>query len=152
MNKNHLSTQDFIKSVISYETFAILSSEGKGQPHASLIAVTVSEELTTLLFATYKDTRKYENILQNPKVAILFDNRSCEIKSSKEIVVITAFGVANKIMADNLSAATEAHLIKHPDLKEFLASIDCVLFEVQVDAYQIVKGIESVEWCKTDEF
>ncbi len=152
MKNNTLSAKEYIKSVILNETFAILSSEGKGKPHASLVASTAYNELKSLLFATYKNTRKYENILQNPKVAVLFDNRSCEIKSSKEIVVITAFGVANEIVAENLSAAKEAHLKKHHDLKEFIASTDCALFEVQVDAYQIVKGIENVEWCKTSEF
>ncbi len=105
MKNKTLSTKEFIKSLITNETFAILSSEGKGQPHASLIAATAYKELKSLLFATYKNTRKYENILQNPKVAILFDNRSCEIKSSKEIVVITDFGVTNEIVAENLSVA-----------------------------------------------
>lgn len=152
MNNNHLSAKDYIKSVIHNETFAILSSEGKSQPHASLIAVTVYDELKSLLFATYKDTRKYENICHNPKVAVLFDNRSCEIKSSKEIVVITAFGLAKEVAPENLSDTTELHLKKHPDLKEFLASTNCALIEVQIEAYQIVKSIESVEWCKTSEF
>lgn len=140
------STKEFIRWAIDSETFAVLSTEGGGQPHTSLIAVTVYNEISSLLFATYKATRKYENITDNKRVAILFDNRSSEIKSSKDITVITAFGFANELNSNVHSKATKTHLLKHPDLKDFLESPECTLFEVKVDAYQIVKGIESVEW------
>jgi hypothetical protein len=44
-----------------------------------------------------------------------------------------------------------AHLQKHPDLEAFTQAPDCVLLEVVVQAYQVVRGIDDVTWWTADE-
>jgi len=43
-------------------------------------------------------------------------------------------------------AAFQSHLLRHPELEAFLLSTDCALFKVRVNAYQVVRGIEDINW------
>ena len=142
--KSNLPIKEYIREVILANRFAVLATESDGQPHASLIAVTPSEGVLTLIFATYRNTRKYTNLIQNGKVAILFENRS--IKGAEEISVLTAFGQAEEVNAFDSEADTQAHLLRHPEQESFLLSTGCVLFRVKVEAYQVVRGIDDVKW------
>jgi len=57
---------------------AVLSTvAGDGKPESALIGVAVSEELE-IVFDTVKTSRKYENLLQNPNVALVigWDNET----------------------------------------------------------------------------
>jgi nitroimidazol reductase NimA-like FMN-containing flavoprotein (pyridoxamine 5'-phosphate oxidase superfamily) len=131
--------------------FAVLATEGNGQPHASLIALTPVEGFHQLIFATYRNTRKYTNLKNNSKVAILIEN-SFNFSSQLDITVLTAFGHAEEVDANGSEAATNAHLLKHPDQEQFLFSADCAIFMVNVENYQLVRGIDDVIWLSIDDF
>ncbi|MBW2562059.1 MAG: pyridoxamine 5'-phosphate oxidase family protein, partial [Deltaproteobacteria bacterium] len=131
--------------------FAVLSTEGDGQPHASLIAITPAEGYRHLIFATYRDTRKYRNLVDNSKVAVCIDGREMVISGHAEGFVITALGRAEEIGDAGHDAAFRAHLERHPDLESFLRSADCALFRVTVRAYQVVRGIDDVRWWSIDD-
>ena len=56
--------------------FGVLATEHAGQPHTSLIAITPLDHGQRLLFATYRNTRKFSNLLHNKRVSVLMDGRS----------------------------------------------------------------------------
>jgi len=149
--KNPIQLKEYIRHVIRKNRFAVLATECDGQPHASLIAITPTEEYRLLIFATYRNTRKYTNLIQNGKVAILFENRSVKSKSEQEISVLTAFGQAEEIHIGNTNPDLLAHLMRHPELSTFLLSTDCAIFRVKVEAYQVVLGIDDVKWFNIDD-
>jgi len=149
--KIHIPIKEYVQKVILANRFAVLATENESQPHASLIAVTPVDGFKKLIFATYRSTRKYTNLKSNGKVAILFENRSIKSLGQQETTVLTAYGQAEEVSADNYEAAMVEHLLIHPELKAFLLSIDCALFLVKVDAYQLVRGIEDVIWCSIDD-
>ena len=62
-----------VEAALESSRFAVLATEGAGQPHASLIAITPFESYRQLIFATYRDTRKFSNLAINRKVAVLFE-------------------------------------------------------------------------------
>jgi heme iron utilization protein len=148
--RNHIHLKEYVRKVIQANRFAVLATECDGQPHASLIAITPAEEYRSLIFATYRKTRKYTNLVQNGKVAILFENRSVKSKSEQEISVLTAFGQAEEIHIGNTNPDLLAHMLRHPELSTFLLSTDCAVFRVNVEAYQVVLGIDDVKWCTID--
>ncbi|MDD4970659.1 MAG: pyridoxamine 5'-phosphate oxidase family protein [Paludibacter sp.] len=149
--KNPIQLKEYVREVIRANRFAVLATEGDGQPYASLIAITPVDEYLILIFATYRNTRKYNNLVKNGKVAILFENRSIKSKSEKEVSVLTAFGQAEEVLIGNAKQDLLAHLQKHPELSTFLLSTDCAVFRVKVEAYQVVHGIEDVKWWKINE-
>lgn len=135
-----------VEAALQSSRFAVLATEGEGQPHASLIAVTPVESYRQLIFATYRSTRKFRNLAHNGKVAILFDVGNTDRPGLQKSYVITAFGYAKEILIDGHDSALSAHLMRHPDLGPFLQSADCALILVTVEAYQVVRGIDDIIW------
>jgi hypothetical protein len=124
----------------------VLATESDGRPHASLVAVTPMDDFLHLIFATYRNTSKYRNLLKNGNVAIFFDNRSFISVNQPDIFVLTAFGYAKEVDKAVSDSALNAHLLRHPELESFLSSSDCAIFQVKVNSYQMVGGIDDVKW------
>jgi hypothetical protein len=141
-----------IEAALQSSHFGVLATEGEGQPHASLIAITPVESCRRLVFATYRSTRKFRNLAHNGKVAILFDIGNSDRPGLQKSFVITAFGHAEEIMIEANDSTLSSHLKRHPDLGPFLKSTDCALILVTVEAYQVVRGIDDVMWWPVDNF
>lgn len=149
-----MSNQDIVKihieEALQTNTLAVLATEGEGQPHACFIAITPMDNFAHLVFATYRNTRKYNNLIKNNKVAILFENRSTKSSTQTDITVLTAFGNATEIDRSVSEAALNAHLLRHPHLESFLLSPNCAMFSVEVNAYQVVRSIDDISWWNTE--
>jgi heme iron utilization protein len=141
----------YIEDIFKIRRFAVLATEGDGQPHASLVAVTPMEGFRKLIFATYRNTRKYSNLVRNGKVAILVESININSSGLKESIVLTAFGHAEEIKDEEENIVFEAHLERHSELSAFLKSEDCSLVRIKVDTYQVVRGIDDVEWWTIDD-
>ena len=61
-------TRDSILNMLHSIEFGVLATENAGQPHTSLIAITYVENGQGLLFATYRNTRKFNNLAHNKRV------------------------------------------------------------------------------------
>jgi general stress protein 26 len=140
-----------IQQLLDSIGFAILATESAGQPHASLVAVTPFQGWRQLVFATYRETQKYRNLMQNRRVAVLMDGCKAGRGVEQTGLVVTAVGHAQDIPADQHAAAMQAHLKRHPDLASFLLSPDCVLVAVSVETYQVVRSIDDVTWWTVDD-
>jgi len=143
--------KDYVADALRTNILAVLATEGDGPPHACLIAITPMDGLLDLIFATYRDTRKYNNLINNGKLAILFDNICTKRLSQPDINVLTAFGYAKEVDIAISVAALQTHLLRHPELESFLLSIDCAIFQVKVDTYQLVQGIDDIRWWTSDD-
>jgi len=136
----------YIEDVFQTNNLAVLATEGNGQPHASLVAITPIDDFMHLIFATYRSTRKYNNLINNGKVAILFENRYINNLNQQEITALTAFGYAEEVDTEVSDSVLNAHLLRHPELEYFLSATDCAIFQVKVKAYQMVGGIDDIKW------
>ena len=143
---------DSVQTLLKTKGFAVLATENCGQPHTSLIAITPLDEGKRLVFATYRNTRKFSNLMQNPKVSLLIDGRRRETASDTPVdLILSAVGRVQQIDTGMLAHLLAAHLQKHPDLATFVQAPDCVLLEVAVDMYQVVRGIDDVTWWCVDD-
>jgi len=149
--KKELNIKDHIADMLQNCRFAVLATEGKGQPHASLIAITPIEGFKSLIFATYRNTTKYRNISQNSKVAVLIEGKDLNRFTLQEGFVLTAFGNADEISLTGNDTALCAHIARHPDLASFMKSTDCALIQIIVASYQVVNGTEDVNWYSIQE-
>jgi heme iron utilization protein len=145
------AVKTYIEDIFKTSRFAVLATEADGQPHASLIAVTPIEGFRKLLFATYRNTRKYNNLVHNGKVAVLVESIDINRAGPNKSFVLTAFGHVEEIELQDKNMVFNAHLERHPELLDFLQSKDCVLVQIKVDTYQVVRGIEDVEWWTIDD-
>lgn len=140
-----------IAGILKDSKYAVLSTVGDGQPHASLIAVTWLEGNRQLIFVTYRGTQKHSNISNNSKVAVLVESLNNNISLFHEKSVLTAYGHAEEIGLSEDDAILRAHLERHPDLLFLSQSKDCALMRVNINSYQIVHGVEDVKWLSVDE-
>ena len=142
-NKEEIKNQ--IKQLCDSQSLAALSTCSGDQPYGSLVGFVASNCLKELLFATLDNTNKYENIRQNPKVALLVDNRNNKAEDFEQAASLTAIGKAEIIEPDQKDLHAEFLLEKLPELKEFVEMEHCVLVAVAVEKYQLVNGIHDVQ-------
>ena len=146
------SIRDSIQKLLGTTGFAVLATEHAGQPHTSLIAITPVDAGRRLVFATYRNTRKFTNLMQNQRVSVLMDGSRRDSQAGTATgLVLSAVGRVQEVNATTHPDLLGAHLEKHPDLESFTRAPDCVLLEVVVEAYQVVHGIDNVTWLSVDD-
>jgi hypothetical protein len=112
------------------------------------MAFTPMDGIRHLIVATYRDTLKYRNLLKENRVAVLIDSRTVSDSATAGGIVLTLHGIATEVSNADRAAVAQAHLARHPDLRAFLSSPDCVLLRVAVKNYEVVGGIDDVSWYK----
>ena len=149
---NKVSTiKENIGEILKACRFAVLATESDGQPHTSLIAITPFADYRQLIFATYRNTRKYRNLEHNSKVALLIEGEYVKTRCLKERAVMTIIGLAEDINIIENEAAYLAHLKRHPEMESFILSSDCALIRINARSYQLVQGIDDISWINTEE-
>jgi nitroimidazol reductase NimA-like FMN-containing flavoprotein (pyridoxamine 5'-phosphate oxidase superfamily) len=137
-----------IRRMTEAERFAVLSTQGEGQPYASLIAFAVSADLATVVFATPITTRKYNLLVQCDHVALLIDSRSQGEKDMMKLEAFTATGRARQLEAGpDWDRCAELLIAKHPQLASFVHAPTSALFRVDIVRYFHVGRFQEVrQW------
>jgi heme iron utilization protein len=115
-----------------------------GQPYASLVVFAATQDLKSLLFATTRATRKYDNLSHDPRVALLIDSRSNLNSDIHGAIAVTATGIAEEVGEKEKEALLKIYLAKHPHLKDFVHSPTCALLRVKVETYYLVSKFQKV--------
>jgi len=133
-----------IKNLVESQKLAVLSTQNHGQPYSNLVAFAATEDLQYLLFATTRATRKYANLMADPRVAVLVDNRKNDLADFTEAAAFTALGKAWELQGAERQRFLAVYLEKHPNLKDFVAAPTCALLRVKVDKYIVVSRFQEV--------
>lgn len=134
-------------ALLDSQQLAVLATSQQGQPYTSLVAFSFSDDLRRLIFATTRATRKFANLLAEPRVSLLIDNRSHRSSDFREAMALTAFGRASEIIGGEKPAMVADYLGRHPELREFVSAPTCALLQVDVERYALVRRFQDVvEW------
>jgi nitroimidazol reductase NimA-like FMN-containing flavoprotein (pyridoxamine 5'-phosphate oxidase superfamily) len=147
---NPVKIRKYVEGILQTCRLAVLATEANGQPHASLIAITPVQGFRQMIFATYRNTRKFDNITHNGRVAVLIQGEDLDSSNQQKGFALTAFGHTQELGVSELEEAVHAHLERHPDLESFLHSRDFAIIRIKVDTYQVVRGIDDVIWWPLD--
>ena len=134
----------FLKDLFASQRLAVLATQSKRQPYGNLVAFMATEDLRHLLFATTRATRKYANISENPRVAMVIDNRSNREADFHQAAAVTATGVVKEMVGPEKKRFQKLYLSKHPYLKDFVSSPTCALLRMQVVTYTVVRQFQNV--------
>lgn len=143
---------DRLGSLLASQRLAVLATQKDGQPYGSLVSFAATEDKKEILFATTRATRKYENLLASPRVALLIDNRSNRESDIHEATAVTATGRAEELAGQDRESYLELYLKKHPYLKEFVTSPTCALLRVKVQTYYMVNRFQEVTELHTEQW
>ena len=133
-----------VREVLEAQRLAVLATRGGHVPHTSLVAFVVTADLARIVFATTRATRKYRNISEDARVALLIDNARNSDTDFRDAIAITAIGSAMEVASADRDRLLASYLQRHPALVEFVSSPTCALMCVEVDKYDVVYRFQNV--------
>jgi nitroimidazol reductase NimA-like FMN-containing flavoprotein (pyridoxamine 5'-phosphate oxidase superfamily) len=137
-----------IRNLCEDESFAVLATQGAGEPYTSLIGFAASRDLKYLVFATPRQTRKFTLLEENRNVSLLIDNRAQQLKSLNQISALTVTGkVILPSDSEEIEKWRELLTRKHPYLDGFIRSETTALVVVEVSRFYYVRRFQEVfQW------
>lgn len=140
INRHKKLLKDFFLS----QPLAVLATCGSGHAYGSLVAFAETDNLESLLFATMRDTRKFANLIENPMIALVMDNRANQESDFHHAVAVTATGLVEEAGASEKDLLLKIYLSKHPYLEDFVTSPSCALLKLDVATYFFVRDFQKV--------
>jgi heme iron utilization protein len=139
--------QPILRDLFRSQRYAVLATDDRGQPFASLMAFAATEDLGQLVVLTERATRKFANLKANCRVALLIDDRENKGSDTEDSVAVTALGLAEVVEPAAAAPPLERSLPRHPYLTAFAAAPSCAAIRVNISSYQLVSRFQKVlEW------
>ncbi len=134
-----------IKALLQAQLFGVLATQGQEYPYCSLVSYVASEDAKSIYFPTIRDTRKYRNLCDFPKMSLLVNNQTNQAHDLVEAQALTVLGTATEVGVDDRMEALARFLKTHPSLEEFVTAADCALVRIQVAKYILVSHFQQVQ-------
>ena len=138
-----------IASLVEGELFAVLCTQGGGQPYGSVVAFAYTSDLRSFVFATSVATRKYRLLSESERVALVIDNRGKYPEDLMKVGAITVTGRARQVEPQGTEFDRWAELLasRHPYLNAFVQAPSTALFRVDAVRYLYVTRFQEVhQW------
>jgi uncharacterized protein YhbP (UPF0306 family) len=142
--KTNASLEDKLKQLFRSQTLGVLATQQKKKPYTSLVAFACSDDMSRIVFATPKTTRKFANIISNSNVSMFIDNRLNKAADFRKAIGVTALGSVRQIRKNKNNKLMKIYLDKHPQLESFLASPSCALICIDIKSFYIVERFQNV--------
>ncbi len=150
-SKGALPVKTLIRQLLDEQPYAVLCTQGEGQPYGSLVALVATADLASMVFATPKATRKYRLLSECDHVALVVDSRSTQSDDMMQIEALTITGRATEVTdSEDAEECSSLLLGRHSQLRSFVAAPSTALFRVDVVRYFHVTRFQEVrEWKPT---
>ena len=124
-----------VRSLMTEQGLAVLCTvQPDGQPYTSLVAG----------FATLRANRKFDNLLFEPRVDLLLDDRANQASDVRQAATVTVLGRARMLEGTERERWVRALLSRHAALGDLLRSPDCAMVVVDVDRLLLVTRLQHV--------
>lgn len=141
-----------VSRLLASQLLAVLATQQAGQPYASLLAFAESSDLAYIFLATDRTTRKFKNMQEDNRVALLVDDRANQSTDFQAAAVVTIIGKACELQGREMDEARTIYLVRHPTLAEFVMAPHTALLKVAVSRYILVTRFQEVVALDMDEF
>ena len=150
MDKN---THEKIRTLIQEQSTCVLATASKNRPHCSLMAYATNASCDEIYLMTLKDSRKYQNICENPAVSLLIDTRQDTLKPDhNETVALTVSGRFDKIIEESERKQIRNELSRrHPELKGFLENPEGEPIRIIIESYLLLEGPTEAHYAAVSE-
>ncbi len=142
------AVEERVRALMTQQPYAVLCTQGGGQPYGSVIAFAADAALTAAAFVTPLATRKYRLLSQCDRVALVVDNRAGFPDDLSRIDAVTATGKAVQMAEDAAAEVWQERLIrKHPHMQDFIRAPSTALFRIDILRYFHVVRLQEVhQW------
>jgi len=129
-----------IQSLLRARCHCVMATAADNKPYCSLMAYVVNDDCTRIFVGTRRNTRKYQNLAENPLVSLLMDSRDQNPPRA-----LTIEGEIEEIEQDpEKDQIREALMARHPELKSLLDSPDAAIICVRVKSVVFLNGLTDV--------
>lgn len=130
-----------VEEILAANKLCVLCTHGGDKPHCSLMTYVPGDDLRILYMVSSRESRKFKNILANPRVSILVDTRQDTAgKEDAKITSITFEGIHEPLQQENMEQLI-AHLnAKNPRLSEIINDPASILFGIRLKSYLMLLG------------
>jgi nitroimidazol reductase NimA-like FMN-containing flavoprotein (pyridoxamine 5'-phosphate oxidase superfamily) len=136
--------QQVLRELLTTQRLAVLSTHNGGQPYASLVAFARSDDLRWVYFVTPRSTRKFSNLQNDSRVALLITSSANQETDFHQAMAVTVVGRAGEISGPEKETALNRYLERHPYLEDFARSPSCAFVKVAARTYILVKNFQHV--------
>ena len=142
-----------IRTVIQEQSTCVLATASKNRPHCSLMAYAINSSCDEIYLMTLKDSRKYQNMCENPAISLLIDTRQDTLRSNHtETMALTVSGRFDRIIKDTERERIRKELSwKHPELKGFLENPEGEPVKIIIESYLLLEGPEKAHFGAVSE-
>lgn len=133
-----------LESLLRDNSLCVLCTEATGNPYCSLMTYLPSDDLGTLYLVSTRESRKFKNLLANPRVSILVDSRQYPTAGAN-IVSVTFAGLFTPLTEAEVLPIKTAFAEKHPELAEILSHPDSLVFAIKLQSYLLLDGPVAAE-------
>lgn len=145
LNKTPDEKIETVRAFLQTQLFGVLATVGSNGPHTCIITYAFTDNLQWLLFSTPKESRKFKNILSDPRVAFFVDSRPLSTEGIENSMGVTLKGTAQKISSGDLNSFSDIYLQRHPAMKHFLETSGNCLVGIRVEKIEIITDLIEVE-------
>jgi nitroimidazol reductase NimA-like FMN-containing flavoprotein (pyridoxamine 5'-phosphate oxidase superfamily) len=142
--ENQDAVRKEVSRLLASQLLAVLATREAGQPYASLLAFAVGSDLADIFLATDRNTRKFKNIREDNRVALLVDDRTNQSVDFHAAAAVTIIGKACELQGREIDEARRIYLVRHPSLAEFVMVPSTALLKVAVSRYILVTRFQEV--------
>jgi nitroimidazol reductase NimA-like FMN-containing flavoprotein (pyridoxamine 5'-phosphate oxidase superfamily) len=142
-----------IRSLIREQNTCVLATASENRPHCSLMAYTTNSSCDEIYLMTIKDSRKYQNMCENPAISLLIDTRQDTLRSNhSETMALTVSGRFDRIIKDTERERIRKELSrKHPGLKGFFENPEGEPVKIIIESYLLLEGPEKAHFGAVSE-
>lgn len=147
-----MDMRDKMIELVRTQNVCVLATVSGGQPHCSLMSYAVDAECRELYMVTFKNTKKYRNLTENPSVSILIDSRDEDRGESRHHArALTVNGLFEVVKDRRKQRLLKARLLeRHPHLKELADDPDAEFFTIRIKSMQLLEGVADSSFVAVD--
>lgn len=141
-----------MKDLVMSQNVCVLATVAGDQPHCSLMSYTTDADCREMYMVTFRKTKKYRNLKENPAVSLLIDTRE-EDRGEKrhQARALTVNGVFEEVKDQKKRDRIRALLLKrHPHLNVLANDPDAEFFSIRIKSLQLLEGVEAASYATVE--
>jgi nitroimidazol reductase NimA-like FMN-containing flavoprotein (pyridoxamine 5'-phosphate oxidase superfamily) len=136
-----------IEAFLNSHTLCVLATVRDNVPHCSLMAYIVDEHSRVVYMATPRDTNKYQNILKNPQVSLLVDDRSQgDYPGQRAEHALTVHGTCHRVEDEATKKRVRERLAEtRPDMRGFIFDPQSEVIAIDIHSFLFLHGVSDAQ-------
>jgi nitroimidazol reductase NimA-like FMN-containing flavoprotein (pyridoxamine 5'-phosphate oxidase superfamily) len=132
-----------IEAFLNNHTICVLATVRDNIPHCSLMAYMVDEHSRVVYMVTPRNTNKYQNILKNPHVSLLVDDR-CQghYPGQRAEHALTVHGTCRRVEDEATKQLVRDRLAEtRPDMRDFIYDAQSEVIAIDIVSFLFLHGV-----------